>query len=207
MRADRLAVLDRLDLVRVGLDHVDVSRLAALLADVDQDHRVVAAHHLVGEVEASRAEVLDMDAGRDPHLEQPVDHVATETIVAEPGVADARDQDLLLHLGQLWLLKALPGPASGARVRADRSSRHRLDLVGEEEQVAAGLPQKVLAGVVVDGDAQVDALVVAPVDPLDRRGAAVEDLVVDVTLGSRPQDDLVPQPDRRARGGDLAFSP
>src|SRR4249919_3382187 len=101
VRADRLAVLDRLDIRRIGLEHVYVSRLAALLAHVDQDHRVIAAHDLVGEVEATGAEVLDLDTGRDTHLEQPVDYVAPETVVPEPGVADARHQDLLLHVRQL----------------------------------------------------------------------------------------------------------
>ena len=64
VRADDLAVLDRRDLGRVGLDHVQRPRLAALAAGVDEDERVVAAHHLVGEVEATGAEVEHADPRR-----------------------------------------------------------------------------------------------------------------------------------------------
>ena len=70
VRVDHLAVLDaRGDSASLGLEHVERARRAAALAgDVEQDQRVVAAHHLVGEIEAARAEVLDCDAVRQLQL-------------------------------------------------------------------------------------------------------------------------------------------
>ena len=58
VRVDHLPVLDaRLDVLLVRLHHVERPGLAALAAHVYQHERVVAAHHLVGEVEAAGAEV------------------------------------------------------------------------------------------------------------------------------------------------------
>ena len=54
----------------------------------------------------------------------------------QPGVADAGDEDLLLA--------------------ASASCRAHLQLAGEEEEVAAGLAHQLLAGIVVDGDAEVE---------------------------------------------------
>ena len=45
------------NLLGVGLHHVERAGIAALAADVDEDQGVVAAHHLVGEVEPAGAEV------------------------------------------------------------------------------------------------------------------------------------------------------
>ena len=64
VRVEHLAVLDAgRDVVLVGLHDVERAGLAALAADVDEHQRVVAAHDLVGEVEAAGAEVADADAG------------------------------------------------------------------------------------------------------------------------------------------------
>ncbi len=98
MRVDHVAVLDpRLDGLRVGLHHVQRPGLAALLADVHEDERVVAAHHLVGEVEPTGAEVGDRDPGRLLALPQALGDRAAEAVVAQPEVADGRDEDLLLR--------------------------------------------------------------------------------------------------------------
>ena len=95
MRIDHLAVLDRLDLIGVRLHHVERPGLAPLPADVDQDQRVVAAHDLVGEVEAAGAEVEHADPVRELGALEPLGDEAAEGVVLHPRVADAGDQDLL----------------------------------------------------------------------------------------------------------------
>ena len=67
--------------------------LAALAADVEDHERVVAAHHLVGEVEAAGAGVHHRDAVGQLALLEPARDLAAEAVVAQPGVADAGDED------------------------------------------------------------------------------------------------------------------
>ena len=67
-----------------------VPGVAALAADVDQDERVVAAHHLVGEVEAAVPKSATVDARRLLALAQPLRDGGAEAVVAHPEVADAR---------------------------------------------------------------------------------------------------------------------
>ena len=62
--------------------------------------------------------------------------------------------------------------------------------MSEEEQVAAGLAHQLLAGVVVDRHAEMDAIVVVDVDPLQRGLATVEHPVEDIPLGPRPEQQL-----------------
>ena len=98
VRVEHLAVLDaRRDVLLVGLHHVERARLAALAADVDEDQRVVAAHDLVGEVEAAGAEVHHAHAGGQLAPFEALDDLAAEAVVAQPGVADAGHEDLLLE--------------------------------------------------------------------------------------------------------------
>src|SRR3954468_15077804 len=63
-------------------------------------------------------------------------------------------------------IHALPTPAT--RICFSNSGG-MLHLVGPEEQVAADVAHDVLAGHVVDGDAELDAPVEVDVDALDRR--------------------------------------
>ena len=70
------------------------ARRLALAVDVHDDQGVVAAHHLVGEVETAGAEVEHAHAGRELALLQPLGHLATEAVVAHEGVADAGHQYL-----------------------------------------------------------------------------------------------------------------
>ena len=150
----------------------------ALPADVDQDQRVVASHHLVRQVEAARSEVHHLDAvGKVPPGEHPR-HLAPEPVIPKPGVADPGDEDLL-------------GPLC--------SHSWRLHLVGEEEQVAPGLAHQVLAGVVVDRHGQVHAVVEVDVDPLERRPSAVEQPVVTVRSVPGLSGSFVPAPKVRRR--------
>ena len=132
VRVEHLAVLDRaVDVLGVGLHHVQRPRRAALAADVDQDQRVVAAHHLVGEVQAAGAEVGDR--GRRPAARARAatrDHLASRTRRRAARRCRCRRR----------------GPA-GSRCLWSCGDLH---LVGEEEQVPAGLAHQVLAGVVVD---------------------------------------------------------
>ena len=99
------AVLDaRLDRLLVRLHHVERARLAALAADVDEDQRVVAAHHLVGEVEPAGAEVEHRPRPRgSSRCVEPLDDLAAEAVVAQPGVADAGDQDARVSFDHLHL--------------------------------------------------------------------------------------------------------
>ena len=83
----------------VGLHHVQRARLAALAADVEDHERVVAAHHLVGEVEPAGAGVHHRHAGGQLALGEAPRHLAAEAVVAQPGVADAGDEDPRLALG------------------------------------------------------------------------------------------------------------
>ena len=94
MGADHLTVFDRRDLGGVGLDHVQRAGLAALAADVDEHQRVVALHHLVGEIEPADAEVEDRDSLGQLALSEALGDVAAEAVVGHPGVADPGDEDL-----------------------------------------------------------------------------------------------------------------
>src|SRR5579872_1792356 len=95
VRVEAGAVLDpRLDAGLVDLHHIQRPRLPALPACVDQDERVVAAHHLVGEVESAGTEVHDSDPRGQRALAQPPYDLAPEPVVAQPAVTDAGDQDL-----------------------------------------------------------------------------------------------------------------
>ena len=111
VRVDHLAVLDAgLDLLLGRLHHVERAGLAALAAHVDQDERVVAAHHLVGEVEPAGPEVEHRGAlGQLARLE-PLHHLAAEAVV---------------------LSQALPMPATRIRFIAPPPPR------GEEPEKAA----------------------------------------------------------------------
>ena len=97
VRVDHLAVLDAaLDLLLVGLHQIERPGFTPLTGDVHQDHGVVAAHHLVGEVEPAGAEVQNRDSGGELSLAEAPDDLAPEPIVLEPGVADAGHQNLPL---------------------------------------------------------------------------------------------------------------
>ena len=96
MRVEDLTVGDvALHVVGLDLHHIQRSRRLALPTDVDQDQRVVAAHDLVGEVEPAGAEVDDVHAVWQLVLAQALGDLAAEAVVAQPGVADAGNEDLL----------------------------------------------------------------------------------------------------------------
>ena len=96
VRVDHLPVLDAgLDVVLERLHHVERAGLSALPAHVDQDERVVAAHHLVGEVEPAGAEVEHRGALGELARLEPLHDLAAEPVVLQPGVADAGNQDAL----------------------------------------------------------------------------------------------------------------
>ena len=95
VRVDHLAVLDAGgDLGLLGLEHVERAGRAVAAHDVDQDERVVAPHHLVGEIEATGAEVLDRHARLGLALLEHPHDLGTEAVVAHERVADPCDQDL-----------------------------------------------------------------------------------------------------------------
>jgi hypothetical protein len=77
---------------------------------------------------------IDRDARGQLAASQAPDDLAAEAVVAQPRVADAGDEDLLLE-----------------RLR---HAAH-LQLAGEEEEVAADVAHELLAGIVVDGHAEV----------------------------------------------------
>ena len=104
------------DRLLVRLHHVQRARLAALPADVHDHERVVAAHHLVGEVEPARAGVHHRHAGGHSRGGQAPRHLAAESVVAQPGVTDAGHQDAHLALG---LMTRSPPPRVRRRT-ADR---------------------------------------------------------------------------------------
>ena len=144
MRVDDLAVLDRAaEVGQLRLEDVERPGRAALARGVEQHERVVAAHELVGEVEPARADVHDGHPGRHPAVLQAPRALRAEGVVLQPGVADAGDEDLLLELAASW-------------------SGH-LHLGGLEVQVPADVAHEVLAGVVVDGHAEVHVVVVVDV--------------------------------------------
>ena len=109
---------------------------------------------------------------------EPPRALAAERVVLQPGVADAGDEDLLLEA---------------------RRVMRSLHLVGLEVQVPADVAHQLLAGVVVDGHAQVHVVVVVDVDPLDRRAAAREQVVLRVAAGAGPQDDVRAAAERSRR--------
>src|SRR5207248_2314279 len=80
--------------VSVGLHDIERSRRAALAADVDQDQRVIAAHDLVGEVQAAGAEVHHVHTRGKLACCQHLGHLAPEAVVAQPGVPDPGHEDL-----------------------------------------------------------------------------------------------------------------
>src|SRR5689334_6746586 len=89
VRVYHLAVLDaRLNVFLGRLHHVERAGLAALAADVHEDQSVVAAHHLVGQVEPAGAEVEHRRLGRQLALAEPLCHLSAEAVVAHPRVAD-----------------------------------------------------------------------------------------------------------------------
>ena len=82
---------------------------------------------------------------------------------------------------------------SAARTRPGLSlDSTGLHLARLEEQVTAGLAKQLLAGVVVDGDRDVGAVLVVDVEALDRRRTAVEHPVVDVAVGPGRRTTLAP---------------
>jgi hypothetical protein len=107
---EHLAVLDAGgDVGLVGLHDVQRAGLAALAADVDEHQRVVAAHHLVGEVEPAGGEVAHADARGQVAVLQAPDDLTAEAVVAQPRVADAGDEDLLLgRLRHVWHTSSSP---------------------------------------------------------------------------------------------------
>ena len=123
-----------------------VPGLAALAADVDEHERVVAAHHLVGEVEPAGAEVEHRHAGR---------QLALARGASRPRRRSRRRR------GERCRSRR-PGSAAQARSRSSH-------LLGLEEQEPAALAHHAPARVVVDRHRQVDAVVVVDVDPLERR--------------------------------------
>ena len=93
---EHLTVLDlAVDVLGVGLHHVERARGLALPADVDQDKRVIAAHHLIGQVQPTGPEVDDLDAGRQLTAGEQLGHLSAEAVISQPGVADPGDEDLL----------------------------------------------------------------------------------------------------------------
>ena len=55
--------------------------------------RVVAAHHLIGEIQAAGPGVHHRHVRRELALLQAPGHLAAEAVISEPRVADAGDQD------------------------------------------------------------------------------------------------------------------
>jgi hypothetical protein len=82
---------------RVGvvgrLDHGDRPGRVAARSRVDEDRGVDAAREGVGEIESADPEVLDASCVRHAFLEEPLDDVAAERVIAEEDVADPRDED------------------------------------------------------------------------------------------------------------------
>ena len=160
MGIDHLTVLDLgVDVGLVDLHHVQRARRLALPADVDQDQRVIAAHHLVGEVQSAGAEVGDLDAGRDLAAGQQLGHLAAEAVVAHPGVADAGDEDLLGCAAQCL---GHTGSTSWGKKNRNRPLSRRSSWPGSSSTVTARWTRS----------SYVD------VDALDRRPAAVEHPVI-----------------------------
>ena len=101
------------------------------------------------------------------------DDLAAEAVVAQPRVADAGDEDLLLgRLRHVWHTSTSP---------VKKNRKRPVSRIS------------VLAGIVVDGHAEVELVLVVEVDALDRGDAAVEDLVVGVAAVLEAQHDLVAQ--------------
>ena len=150
VRVDHLAVLDPgLDVLLARLHHVERPGLAALPADVHQHQRVVAAHHLVGEVEAAGAEVEDRRAlGQLARLEA-LYHLAAEAVV--PAATRCRSPATRIRF-----TRSSPPPRGG---RTTGSARSRAGSPGPGSSTLT--PRWMLA-------------VVVAVDPLDRHRAPVE---------------------------------
>ncbi len=123
----------------------------ALAAGVDEDQRVVAAHHLVGEVEAARAEVHHR------HARGHARRASSRRATSPPNASSCS--------------QALPTPATRICFSRRARSRQDLHLGGLEVQVAADVAHQLAAGVVVDRDAEMHGVVVVDVDALDGRGA------------------------------------
>ena len=100
-----------------------------------------------------------------------LDDLAAEAVVAQPGVADAGNQDALhsTNLHFRW----------------------------EEPEKAAGLAHDLLAGL-VDADAEVHSAVVVALDPLDRHSAALEHARLQVGVEAGAYDHLAAAPEDHA---------
>ena len=90
-------------------------------------------------------------------------------------------------------IQALPTPATRICFSSSRAHCGHSTSTGREEEEAADLAHQLLARVVVDRDAEVDAAVVVEVDALDRRRPPVEHAVVGVAVALGPQHDRSPR--------------
>jgi len=80
--------------IRIRFDRVQRSRSAALRDGVDEDRGVVAAAgELVGEMNASNAEIDDLHAIPERLIAQTLRDFHAEPVVAQEDVADAGHQD------------------------------------------------------------------------------------------------------------------
>ena len=127
VRIDQVAVLDPgLDRLGVGLHHVERPGLSALLTDVDENESVVAAHHLVREIEAAGPEVGNGHPGgwsRSCSRSRP----RRRSRRPEPDVADGGDEDLLRNRRDI----SRPSPRARRRRRGVRGLP-RLPLLGHD---------------------------------------------------------------------------
>src|ERR1700733_7038069 len=133
MGVDPVAVLDRArDRLLVGLHHIQRAGLASLLGDVEDHERVVAAHDLVGQVEPPGAGVHDGDARRERALAKAPGDLAAETVIPQPGVTDAGDQN-----APQWLLGHVSiTSTSGAKKYRKRPVSRRMSRPGSSSTVA-----------------------------------------------------------------------
>src|SRR3954447_21546909 len=99
-------------------------------------------------------------------------------------------------------IQALPTPAT--RICFWKSGTPR--LVGSEEQVAPDVAHDVLAGHIVDRDAELHVAVEVDVDALDRRAAPLHEMVLRVASRSGPEHHRVPRPVGDAVHGRLTLA-
>jgi len=80
------------DIGWVHLEHGDRTRLIPTLRGVDQHEQVTPVEQFINQVNATDAEVGDLDAVRSRPLREQLDHLHTEGVIPQENVADPGHQ-------------------------------------------------------------------------------------------------------------------